>query len=123
MNVLDPCFVPSAPDRGVDQLIAQVEGIILGVNVPFDGVPYEACGNIVEDVCPLAQHKHVTYAADVEILEDYPTVRNRYKALRGPTIMGLKKKGHDIFCGRARSFAKSLPNAEGQGCYIVGCLL
>ena len=49
-------------------------GVIAGINVPWLGVPANACTSLVSGSCPLVKGQTYVYSASVDVLSSYPAV-------------------------------------------------
>ncbi|XP_037084595.1 NPC intracellular cholesterol transporter 2-like [Pollicipes pollicipes] len=64
------------PDKPHQRLKTKVSGVVFGLEVPFAGVPSNACGSLVQGNCPLQQGQQYVYRAEIPVHNNYPAIPN-----------------------------------------------
>ena len=58
----------------VPSLTCKVTGVILGIELPFNGCPLDACTAMATGDCPTEEGEVLVYDIDIEVLAAYPAV-------------------------------------------------
>ncbi|CAG0897677.1 unnamed protein product [Darwinula stevensoni] len=79
-----PCILPQGSivnfeiefetgEAGED-LEPEIVAILAGIEIPYDGVPKEACEDLIQGDCPYAKNEVLIYSQEFEILPIFPPV-------------------------------------------------